>query len=140
MADITSFEVPPQVRDFAESSLEQARKAFASFIGAARRSTDALHGSTDLARTNTQTLITRGLDYAEQNVRAALDLAQKLAAARPFPEATQIQADFVRERFAAMQAQAQDMSRFAQGAVPMGAEYTRTAVQQGADEAHKAVE
>lgn len=139
MADISSFEVPPQVRDFAESSLEQARKAFASFIGAARRTTDTLHGSTDLARTNTQSPVTRGLDYAEQNVRAALDLAQKLAAARSLPEATQIQAEFVRERFAAMQAQAQDLSRFAQGAFQQSTEHARNALQQGADEAQKAV-
>jgi len=140
MAGIPSFEVPPQVRHLAESSLEQARSAFASFTGAARRTTDTVQGSTEFARTNTQTWVTRSLDYAEQNVRAALGLAQKLAAARSIPEATQIQAEFVRERFAAMQAQAQDLNTLTRGALGQGIEHTRAAAQQGAIEAQKAVE
>lgn len=131
MADNPSFEVPRQVRDFTESSLEQARKAFASFIGAARRTTETLHGSTDLARTHTQTMFARGLDYADQNVRAALDLAQKLASARSIPEATQIQAEFVRERFAAMQAQAQELTGLAQGTLRQGADQMRKATVRG---------
>jgi phasin len=128
------------LRDLAETSLEQARKAFGSFIGAARRTTDTLQGSADLARSSTQDMYARGLDYAEQNVRAALDLGQKLAAARSLPEAAQIQAEYVRERFAAMQAQAKELGGLAQGAFQQGAERARAAVQQGADEAHKAVE
>jgi phasin len=140
MANIPSYEVPPQLRDLAETSLEQARKAFGSFIGAARRTTDTLQGSADLARSSTQDMYARGLDYAEQNVRAALDLGQKLAAARSLPEAAQIQAEYVRERFAAMQAQAKELGGLAQGAFQQGAERARAAVQQGADEAHKAVE
>src|SRR4051794_21600425 len=140
MANIPSYEVPPQLRDLAETSLEQAPKAFGSFIGAARRTTDTLQGSADLARSSTQEMYARGLDYAEQNVRAALDLGQKLAAARSLPEAAQIQAEYVRERFAAMQAQAKELGGLAQGAFQQGAERARAAVQQGADEAHKAVE
>lgn len=140
MAHIPSYEVPPQMRDFAETSLEQARKAFGSFIGAARRATDTVHGSADLARSNAQDMYARSLDYAEQNVRAALDLAQKLAAARSLPEAAQIQAEYVRERFAAMQAQAREFSGLTQSAMQQGAERARSALQQGTDETRKAVE
>jgi hypothetical protein len=93
-----------------------------------------------LARTNAGDAFSRGLDYAEQNVRAALDLAQKLAAARSFPEATQIQTAFLRERFAALQAQAQDLNGLAQRAFHESAERARTALQQGGDAIRKAVE
>ena len=140
MANIPSYEVPPQLRDFAETSLEQARKAFGSFIGAARRTSDTVQGSADLARSSAQDMYARSLTYAEQNVRAALDLAQKLAAARSLPEAAQIQAEYVRERFAAMQAQAKELGGVAQGAFQQGAERARAAMQEGADEARKAVE
>lgn len=140
MADFPSFEVPPQMRDFAESSLIQARRAFASFIEVARRTTDTMQGSTEFARTQSNDMFARGLDHAEQNVRAALDLAKKLAAVRTVPEATQIQSEFVRERFAALQAQAQELSGLAQGAFQQGAERTRAAMQQGADATRKAVE
>ncbi|MGH1573060.1 phasin [Methylobacterium sp. P31] len=140
MAQIPSYEVPPQMRDFAETSLEQARKAFGSFIGAARRATDTVHGSADLARTNMQDMYARSLDYAEQNIRAAMDLAQKLAAARSLPEATQIQAEYVRERFAAMQAQAKEFSGLAQSAMQQGAERAKAAMHQETEEARKAME
>ncbi|SFM13645.1 phasin [Methylobacterium pseudosasicola] len=140
MANIPSFEVPPQLRDLAETSVEQARKAFGTFIGSARRAADTVHGSTDLARTNAQGLYTRSLDYAEQNVRAAFDLAQKLATARSYPEALQLQADYVRERFAAIQAQAKDLGGLAQGAFQQGAERARSAVQQGVADTQKAVQ
>jgi len=40
MAEISSFEVPTQIRDVAETSLEQARKVFGSFIRTARRACD----------------------------------------------------------------------------------------------------
>lgn len=140
MADFPSFEVPPQMRDFAESSLIQARQAFAKFIAAARRTTDTMQGSSEFARTQSQDMFTRGLDHAEQNVRAALDLAKKLAATRSFPEATQIQSEFVRERFAALQAQAQELGGLAQGAFQQGAERARAAMQQGADATRTAVE
>ena len=140
MANIPSYEVPPQMRDLAETSLDQARKAFGTFIGAARRATDTAQESTELARTHTQDLYGRGLDYAEQNVRAAFDVAQKLATARSFPEALQIQAAYVRERFAAMQAQAKEFGSLAQGALQEGAERAKTAMQQGAETTRKAAE
>ncbi|MCJ2060787.1 phasin [Methylobacterium sp. J-048] len=139
MANIPSFEVPPQMRDLAETSVEQARKAFGTFIGSARRAADTLHGSTELARTSAQDIYTRNLDNAEQNVRAAFDLAQKLAAARSLPEALQLQAEYVRERFAAMQAQAKELGGLAQGAFQQGAERARSAVQQGVEDTQKAV-
>lgn len=139
MANIPSFEVPPQMRDLAETSVEQARKAFGTFIGSARRATDTLQGSTDLTRTNASDIYARSLDYAEQNVRAAFDLAQKLAAAKSFPEAMQLQAEYVRERFAAMQSQAKELGGLTQGAMQQGAERAKAAMQQGVDETRKAV-
>ncbi|MDP4003732.1 phasin [Methylobacterium sp. NEAU K] len=140
MANIPGYEVPPQMRDLAESSLDQARKAFGSFIAAARRTTDTVQDSAEFARTNAQDMYARGLGYAEQNVQAAFDLAQKLAAARSLSEATQIQAEYVRERFAAMQAQAKEMGGLAQAAMQQGAERAGTAMQQGAEATRKAVE
>ena len=139
MANIPSFEVPPQMRDLAETSVEQARKAFGSFIGSARRAADSAQDSTELARTNAQDIYTRSLDYAEQHVRAAFDLAQKIANARSFPEAMQLQAEYVRERFSAMQAQAKDLGGLTQGALQQGAERAKAAMQQGVEETRKAV-
>jgi len=135
-----NYEIPTEMRDFAEKSVEQARKAFDSFIGAARRTADTVQGSTDLARTNATNISSRGFEYAEQNVNAAFDLAQKLVRARDVQEAMQHQAEFVRAQFAAIQAQAKEFGGLAQSAFQQSAENAKSAMQQGAAEARQAYE
>ncbi|GJD81757.1 phasin [Methylobacterium gregans] len=140
MSTNPTYEVPTEMRDFAEKSVEQARKAFDSFIGAARRTADTVQGSAELARTNAQDVSARGFEYAEQNVNAAFDLAQKLVRSRDLQEAMQHQAEFVRSQFAAIQSQAKEFSGLAQSAMQQGAERAKSAMQESADQARKAME
>ena len=140
MSNIPNYEVPGEMRDFAEKSVEQARKAFDSFISAARRTADTVQGSADLARTNAQDVSSRGFEYAEQNVNAAFDLAQKLVRSRDIQEAMQHQAEFVRSQFAAIQAQAKEFSGLAQSALQQGAERAKSVMQESADTTRKAFE
>ena len=97
-------------------------------------------GSTEVARSNAQDVTSRGFEYAEQNVNAAFDLAQKLVRSKDVQEAMQHQAEFVRSQFAAIQAQAKEFSGIAQSAMQQGAERAKSVMQQGADEARKAME
>jgi len=55
--------------------------------------------------------------YAEQNIGAAFDLAQKMVRAKDLQEAMQYQAEYVRTQFEAMQAQMKEFSSLAQAAV-----------------------
>lgn len=135
-----NYEIPTEMRDFAEKSVDQARKAFDSFIGAARRTADTVQGSADLARTNATSISARGFEYAEQNVNAAFDLAQKLVRSKDVQEAMQHQAEYIRSQFAAMQSQAKEFGGLAQNAFQQSAENAKGAMQQGADEARKAFE
>ncbi|WP_375455145.1 phasin [uncultured Methylobacterium sp.] len=140
MSNPPNYEVPTEMRDFAEKSVDQARKAFDSFIGAARRTADTVKDSTEVARTNAQDVSARGFEYAEQNVNAALDLAQKLVRSKDMQEAMQHQAEFVRSQFAAIQAQAKEFGGLAQSAMQQGAERAKSAMQESADQARKAME
>ena len=140
MTSTPNYEVPAEMRDFAEKSVDQARKAFDSFISAARRTADTVQGSAETARTSAQDVSARGFEFAEQNVTAAFDLAQKLVRSKDVQEAMQHQAEFVRSQFAAIQAQAKEFSGIAQSAMQQGAERAKSAMQQGADEARKAME
>ena len=140
MSTPPNYVVPTEMRDFAEKSVDQARKAFDSFIGAARRTADTVQGSSEVARSNAQDATTRGFAYAEQNVSAAFDLAQKLVRSKDLQEAMQHQAEFVRSQFAAIQAQAKEFSGIAQSAMQQGAERAKSAMQQTADETRKAME
>lgn len=138
MSNSPNYEVPAEMRDFAEKSVDQARKAFDSFIGAARRTADTVQGSAELARTNAKDVSTRGFEFAEQNVNAAFDLAQKIVRSRDMQEAMQHQAEFVRSQFAAIQSQAKEFGGLAQSALQQGAESAKSAMQQNAENARKA--
>lgn len=140
MSNTPNYEVPAEMRDFAEKSVDQARKAFDSFIGAARRTADTVQGSADTARTSAHDVSARGFEFAEQNVNAAFDLAQKLVRSRDLQEAMQHQAEFVRSQFAAIQAQAKEFGGLAQSAMQQGAEKAKAAMQETAENTRKAME
>jgi phasin len=118
MADTkTAYEVPPEMREFAEKSVEQARKAIDGFIGAARKTADTIESSATKVQTSGKEVASKTFDYAEQNISAAFDLAQRLVRAKDLQEAMQIQAEFVRSQFAAMQDQMKEFGSAAQSAM-----------------------
>ena len=118
------YEVPPEMRDFAEKSVEQARKAFDGFMSAAQRTVDTLESSATSVQSNTKDLTQRTFEYAEQNVSAAFDLAQKLVRAKDVQEAMQLQAEYVRSQFAAMQTQMKEFGSMAQTVAQHAAQAT----------------
>jgi phasin len=95
------YDVPPEMREFAERSVEQARKAIDGFMGAARKTVDTLDSTGLTVQTGTKDLATKTFSYAEQNISAAFDLAQRLVRAKDPQEALQLQAEYVRQQFAA---------------------------------------
>jgi phasin len=112
-----SYEIPPELRDFAEKSVEQARKAIDGFMGAARKTADTLESSATTVQDKAKDVSRKIYSYAEQNLAAAFDLAQRLVRAKDVQEAMQIQAEYVRSQFAAMQAQMKEFGSAAQSAM-----------------------
>src|SRR3712207_457198 len=112
------------MRDFAEKSVEQARKAFDGFMGAAQRTVDTLENSASNVQANTTDITRKTFTYAEQNISAAFEHAQRLVRAKDVQEAMQLQAEFVRSQFAAMQNQMRDLGAIAQAAAQNAAQTT----------------
>lgn len=109
-----SFEVPAEMRDAAEKSIDQAHKAVSSFIQGARKASESLQSTTKTAELPVGVAFSRSLEFTEQNVTAAFELAQKLVRARDIQEAMQLQSEYARTQFAAMQTQAKDLISVAQ--------------------------
>lgn len=118
----TPYEVPTEMREFAERSVEQARKAFDGFIGAAHKAVETAHGSAETARANSQDVARKAIAYAETNVAAAFDLAQKLVQSKDLTEVMQHQSDFLKAQMAALQGQLKEMSAAAQDVATKAAE------------------
>jgi phasin len=115
------YEIPPEMRDFAEKSVEQARKAIDGFMTAAQKTADTFEGSANTVQANAKDVTRKTFAYAEQNIAAAFDLAQKMVRAKDMQEAMQHQAEFVRSQFEAMQSQMKEFGALAQNAVKQAA-------------------
>lgn len=92
-----SFDPPPEMRDFALRSVEQAKRAFDGFMGAAK--------GAHTVQENAVEATVQAVSFAEQNVKAALDHAQKLVQAQGLQEVAELQSAFMRAQFEALQAQ-----------------------------------
>ena len=63
-----TFEIPREMRNFAEQSVEQARKAFDRFITAAQKAAHAMEGQAAAAQSGAKDVRQRAMTYAERNV------------------------------------------------------------------------
>jgi phasin len=112
-----NYEIPPEMRDFAEKSVEQARKAIDGFMSAAQKTADTFEGSANTVQASAKDAARKTFSYTEQNLSAAFDLAQRIVRAKDMQEAMQIQAEFVRTQFESMQAQMKEFGSMAQSAM-----------------------
>ncbi len=111
------YEIPPEMRDFAEKSVEQARKAIDGFMSAAQKTADTFEGSANTVQASARDAARKTFSYTEQNLSAAFDLAQRMVRAKDMQEAMQIQAEFVRTQFESMQTQMKEFGSLAQNAM-----------------------
>jgi phasin len=110
----TSFEVPTDLRDFAQKSVEQARKAFEGFVNVAQKTADAVDSAGANIRANAKTVSSQALSYAEQNVNATFDFAQKLVQAKDPQEAFALQSEYLKSQLANLQSQAKELGALIQ--------------------------
>lgn len=105
----TPYEVPVEMRDFAEKSVQQARKAFDGFIGAVQQSTTAAEDNANAAGANVKDASSKAVSFAQANVSAAFDLAEKMVKAKDIQEVMSLQANFMKTQMENAQAQAKAM-------------------------------
>jgi len=103
------FEVPVDMREFAQKSVDQARKAFEGFISAAQKTADAVTSAGENVRASAKTVSAQTLGYAEQNVNAAFDFAAKLVQAKDPQEAFTLQTEYLKTQIAHLQEQAKEI-------------------------------
>lgn len=134
------YEVPPEMRDFAEKSVEQARKALDGFLGAAQKAVDTLQGSTSTVQSSVVEATRKTLSYAEQNLSASFEHAQKLVRAKDMQEALSLQTEFARNQFQAMQNQLRELTELAQSTARSAASQAQNATNQAAATAKSTVD
>jgi phasin len=104
-----NFEIPPEMRAFAEKSFEQARQAFDSFLSAASHTVSTLEGQAETARKGARDVGEKAISFAEQNIANAFEHAQKLVRAKDVDEVLKLQADYIRAQMGALSEQAKEL-------------------------------
>jgi phasin len=116
------FEIPEQMRDAADKSVSQARKAVEQLLDATQKALAAAEGSAKSKGVKVDEgagdLSRETLAFAEQNIATSFDLAQRLVQARTIEEMTALQQEFLRRQTAAAVEQGQALGDMAKRAMP----------------------
>ena len=113
MAAQDQFEIPQDMRAFAEKSVAQAKQAFDGFMSAAHQAVNAFEGQAETARKGAKHVAEQAMIFAERNVTTSFDFAQQLVRAKDVQEVLKLQAEFVRSQMAVLTEQAKELGESA---------------------------
>jgi phasin len=111
--DSMKFEVPADMRKFAEQSVESARQAFDRFIAAAHEAVTDFEGRAQAAKSGAMDVGGRAMSFAERNMAASFEFAQKLVKARDVEEVIRLQTDYVKAQIQALNDQTRELAEAA---------------------------
>jgi phasin len=95
---VTPFDIPEQMREAADKSVNQAKKAFDDFIDATQKAVSKAEGSAQSLREGAADVNRQALAYVEENVAASFELAHRLVRARSVEEVAAIQQEFIQRQ------------------------------------------
>ena len=107
------FAIPEEVRAFAEQSVTQARRGFESFMDAANQAVGQMQGRAEAAHSGAGEIAHKSMRYAEQNVAATLEFAQKLMRAKDAAEVMALQSEFLGRQMQALSSQVHELGQSA---------------------------
>lgn len=95
----------------AEASFDQARKAFENFLSGAQQTASSLEGRGESVRAGVKDISSTAISFAEKNVAASLDYAQKLLHAKDLSEVMRLHTEYVQAQMKALAEQASEMGQ-----------------------------
>ena len=98
------LEVPAELRELAEKTIDQAERAFGLFFDAARRSTST-------APTPVSELSKLVLAFSKESLKTSFEYARKLALTSSLQEAANVQAELVTRQIASAQQLIRELAR-----------------------------
>jgi phasin len=107
------FAIPGEMRAFAEQSVAQARKAFDGFIQAANQAMGQMQGQAQAAQSSATEIAHKSMAYAEQNVAATFDFAQRLMHAKDAAEVMGLQSEYLSKQMKTLSGQVQELGQSA---------------------------
>jgi phasin len=106
-----SFEIPAEMRAFAEKSVEQAKQAFDTFISAAQHAVSTAESQATNARNSAKEVGEMAIGFTQRNVASSFEFAEKLVRAKDAQELAALHTDYVKSQIAALTEQAKELSK-----------------------------
>ncbi len=113
-ASIIPFEVPEQVRAFAEKGVSQARDSYAKFKDAAETHNGTMEAVFTNASKGASTYSAKLVEFMKANTTTSLDFAQELFGVKTPAEALELWTSHTRKQFETLTAQAKELAELSQ--------------------------
>ena len=113
MDPMKPFEIPADMRKFAEQSVDQARQAFDGFIAAAQQAVSEMEGRAHAARSGVMEMSGRAMTFAEKNMTENFEFAKSLVRAKDVEEVLKLQTEYVKKQISTLQDQAKELAESA---------------------------
>jgi phasin len=105
------FEIPKELRSMAEASFDQARKAFETFLSSAQQAASTFEGRGEAVRASAKDVSVKAITFAEKNVAASLDYAERLLQAKDLTEVMKLHSDYVQGQMRTLAEQASEIGQ-----------------------------
>jgi phasin len=102
-------ELPDSIRGIMKSSIEQARKAFDSFVSTSENMLHGLDTSSNPVADSLKTLNEKVASFTKQNAEANFNLAIRLADARQLSDIVELQNAYMREQMESFSRQLEEL-------------------------------
>lgn len=113
-ASIIPFEVPEQMRAFAEKGVSQARENYAKFKDAAETHNGTVEAVFTCASKGASEYTAKLVEFMKANTSAQLDFAQQLFGLKSPAEALELWTGHTRKQFETLQSQAKELVELTQ--------------------------
>src|SRR5271170_4612500 len=113
-ASVIPFEVPEQVRAFAEKGVSQARDNYAKFKDAAETHNSTIEAVFSAYSSGAKEYSAKLMDMLKASATSNLDFAQELVAVKSPSEAMELWTSHARKQFETFTAQAKELAELAQ--------------------------
>lgn len=111
---VVPFQVPEQVRAFAEKGVSSARDGYQKLKEVAETNNGALEAAYTSASKGAHDYTAKLIDIAKLNTESAFDFAQSLIGVKSLPEAFELMNAHARKQYEALTSQSKELTAFAQ--------------------------
>jgi phasin len=106
-----NFEIPAQMREFAEKSVEQAKQAFETFVAATQHAVKTAENQAATTHAGAKEVGALAMQFAERNITSSFEFAQKLVRAKDSSEVMALHREYVGSQIATLTDQAKELGK-----------------------------